>query len=167
MKEITKPTDEDVKAKHEIMNRILSWGTLVFLLIVGYALNYHEKFELRPTEEQRALVKAKKEKADALTAGSRGQGNPVLAAECMEKAAQANLEARVLEDDMRDAFWRAVGLILAAFSFFIFYFLLIRAFYRKYESEMASYILSKKHALIYAGVIGLITLYNAVMTGYQ
>jgi hypothetical protein len=158
------PTAEDVKTKHEIMNKILSWGTLVFLLFVGYALNYHEKFEFFPTPEQTALVQAKREKALALNAGIEREADAVKAAEAKEKAAQSSLEARVLADDIRDAQHRAASLIFAATAFGFLYFFIIRAFYQKYEAAMDNYILPRKYALIYAAVIGLVTFSNGLLT---
>ena len=159
--------DENTKAKHELMTKILTWGTIVFFLMVGYALNYHEKFEFFPSGEQKQVVSAKQEQAAALRAESKmlkETNDFVKAAEFNVKAAEADFEARTSSDDMRDAFNRALGLVFAALCFSVFYFFLLRKFYEKFENEMSTYVVSKKVALWYAVVIGVVILYNAIMT---
>jgi len=159
--------DDNVKAKHELMTRILSWGMIVYFLVLGYSLNQSSSFELCPNPAQEKLVKAKEHQANVLREQSNqntDQSNANTKAAENVKAAELDLEAIKIKDGVYDGQRRAGGLIIAATVFFIFYVFLIYKFYQKFELEMSDYVVSKKTALIYALFIGGSIWVTAVMT---
>ena len=158
--------DDNAKAKHEVMTKILSWGMIVYFLVFGYSLNQHALFELNPTPEQQKVVEAKKLRAEILRKKSASEKDEDKSSELRVKAAETDLEAGNLEDEMRDGIGRAKGLIIAATIFFVGYVGLVYFFYEKFKSAMTDYFVSRKLAIIYAVFIGLSIWITAFMTAY-
>lgn len=158
--------DDNTKAKHELMTKILSWGMIVYFLVFGYSLNQHALFELNPTSEQQMVADAKKLRAETLRRKSDSEKDGDKSSEFRVKAAEAELEARNLEDEMRDGIGRAKGLIFAATIFFVCYVVLTWLFYKKFKSEMTDYFVPRKIAMGYAVFIGLSVWITAFLTAY-
>ncbi len=146
------------------MTKILSWGMIVYFLVLGYSLNQHALFELYSTPEQQNVVDAKKLRAEKLREKSNLEPDADQSSELKVKAAETDLEARIVNDEMDDGIRRAKGLISAATIFFISYVLLIYLFYQKFKTEMADYFVSKNLALAYAVFIGTSIWFTAVLT---
>ncbi len=162
--------DENVKAKHDMMTKILGWGTVIYIIVLGYSFDQHAMFEYCPTKEQKAVAQAKRNKAEKLRTESNSSlnnSNKVDLSELKVKAAESDLEAKIIEDDMCDGRVRAVSLVLGVAGFFILYFWLVFMFYRKYETEMLSYVFPEKAALIYVALVGIITLVLAILIGFR
>ncbi len=94
--------DENIKAKHELMTKMLSWGMIVYFLVFGYSLNQHALFELFPTPEQTNVVLAKRNRAEKLREKSNSEPDTDKSSEFRVKAAEADLEARLLKDELED-----------------------------------------------------------------
>lgn len=159
--------DDNVKAKHELMTKILSWGMIVYFLVLGYSLNQSALFELRTNKDQEKLAVANREQAKLIREQS-NLNNSDAKTKVTEniKAAKLDYEAKKLEDEICDGKRRSGGLIIGATVFFIFYLLLIHKFYQKFKTEMNDYFVSKKVVMFYAVFIGLSIWVTAFMTAY-
>jgi len=149
-----------------MMTRILSWGMIAYFLVLGYSLNQHALFELFPTPEQQNVVNAKKLRAERLREKSDSETDIIKSSEFSVKAAEINLEAKILKDEMSDGNRRAMGLISAATVFFISYLLMTWLFYKKFEPEMSDYFISRRAALAYVLFIGLSIWLTAFWTAW-
>jgi len=160
--------DDNIKAKHEMMTKILGWGTVIYLIVLGYSFDQHAMFEYCPNKKQEIVIQEKKDRAEELRKKSNSlkeSGNDLEASEFSVKAAESDLEAKISEDDIKDGSVRAVSLVLGVSGFFILYFSLVFMFYRKYKSEMLSYVFPERAALIYVALVGTITLVLAILIG--
>ena len=149
------------------MTKILGWGTVIYLIVLGYSFDQHAMFEYCPSDEQKVVVQAKKDMAKELRtkSNSLNDSDKIESAKLRVKAAESDLEARISDDDMRDGRVRAISLVLGVLGFFILYFSLVFMFYQKYNDQMLNYVFPKRAALIYVALVGTITLVLAILLG--
>jgi hypothetical protein len=125
--------DAQGAARQELVLRVLGWGTVVYLLITGFALDQHAMFELKPPPGAARLHRAQTAHADALDTKSRAlaRTDPVQSADLAAQAAKIRFETDGARKDQSDSRFRAVALIAGVLAFALLYPALILAAYRR------------------------------------
>lgn len=163
--------DERGATRQELVLKVLGWGTVVYFLITGYALDQHALFELRSPPGSVRLQQAQIAHADALDAKARSvaRSDPVHAADLTAKAAKIRFDVDNAAKERSDSRYRAIALIGGALLFAVLYPLLILATYRRttFQGAQSSDLISLRAALIYGIAMSVITTTAAVSTAYQ
>ncbi|MGP3959110.1 hypothetical protein ACTWPT_24170 [Nonomuraea sp. 3N208] len=164
--------DERRKTRQELVLRVLGWGTVVYFLITGFALDQHALFELNPPPSAVRLHEKKSAYADALESKSRqlDKTDTVEAANLAMQAAQIKAEADAAIKDQSDSRGRAFALIAGTVAFSILYPLLIVATYRRTDPDgtlAADDLIPLRAALVYGIVMSIVTAAAAIMTAYE
>lgn len=164
--------DEETRSRREIIFKVLSWGSVIYFLIVGFALNQHGLFELTPPEGNERLYQAQLVHVDALDKKSDGlkAEDPVEAARLGVEAAKIRAEVDEARKGQSDSWYRAVGLVVGVIIYALVYPLLILLVYRRTDPEgtlAERDPIPLRDALIYGITLSILTSTAAVMTAYQ
>ncbi|SNS63690.1 hypothetical protein [Actinomadura mexicana] len=104
----------DGAARRELVLRVLGWGTIVYFLIIGFALDEHALFELRSPPGWTQLQQA--QRAHAKTLDSKAQSlamtDPAASADLEAQAAKIRFDVGAADHDRSDGRFRAIGLII-------------------------------------------------------
>lgn len=159
--------DEKQKYRRDIILKVLTWGTAVYLIAWGYSLTQSSLFELQPSpqvvldqeNERKNLVNALRNEANANDSNS---------AKKRVEAAKIEVD-NYLENEIRsDNYRRAFGLIAMTLIYCIGYIVLVWQVYeRVYPDEAKTDIIPKKWAMIYAIFMSFSTLFTACSTAYN
>ncbi|MEO3789049.1 hypothetical protein ABGB14_02490 [Nonomuraea sp. B10E15] len=164
--------DEHRKTRQELVLRVLGWGTVVYFLITGFALDQHALFELNPPPLAARLYEKKIAYADALEGKSRqlGKTDTVEAANLAMQAAQVRAEVDSAIREESDSRGRAIALIAGGVAFSTLYPLLIVVTYRRTDPDgtlAADDLVPLRAALLYGIVMSVVTAAAAIMTAYE
>jgi hypothetical protein len=164
--------DERGAVRQELVLRVLGWGTVVYFLITGFALDQHALFELSPPPGIERLHQAQTAHAEALEAKGRrlAETDPVESADLTAQAAKIRFEIAGTVKDQSDSRYRAIALIVGALAFALLYPLLILATYRRTDpqgTQSSSDLIPLKTALAYGITMSIIITTAAVTTAYQ
>ncbi|MFC4054521.1 hypothetical protein ACFOY4_32935 [Actinomadura syzygii] len=161
--------DENDGIRRDLVLRVLVWGTVVYFLLIGFALDQHALFELKAPPGAARLHQAKTAHADALDtkAQSLAQTDPVAATDLRAQAAQIRFEIDTAVKDQSDSRYRAIGLIAGTLAFALLYPFLIYATYRRTEPRGSSDLIPLKAALAYGVTMSVLTTTAAITTSYQ
>ncbi|MES9539211.1 MULTISPECIES: hypothetical protein [unclassified Actinomadura] len=162
----------DGAARREVILKVLGWGTIVYFLIIGFALDKHALFELKSPPGSAQLQQAQHAHASALDskAQSLAKSDPAAAADLTAQAAKIRFDVNTAVRDQSDSRLRAVGLIIGTTAFALLYPPLIYLTYRRTDptSTLAlSDLIPLKAALAYGIVMSLITAIAGFTTAYQ
>lgn len=161
--------NENDRIRRELILKVLGWGTVVYFLLTGYALNQHELFELKAPLGATRLHQAQTAHADALDAKARSlaQSDPVAATDLRAQAAKLRFEVDTAVKDQSDSRFRAIGLIAGTLAFALLYPFLILATYRRTEPRTSPDLIPLKAALAYGITMSILTTTAALTTSYQ
>lgn len=164
--------DERGRTRQELVLRVLGWGTVVYFLITGFALDQHALFELNPPPSAVRLHKTQTVYADALEGKSRqlGQTDTVEAANLAMQAAKIRAEVDAAIKDQSDSQGRAIALIVGVMAFSLLYPLLIMAIYRRTDPDgtlAADDLIPLRAALVYGIAMSIVTAAAAISTAYE
>jgi hypothetical protein len=163
----------DGDARREVILKVLGWGTVVYFLIIGFALDKHALFELRSPPGSAGLQRAQLAHADALDSKARGLAgaDPVATADLRAQAARIRFDVDTARSDQSDGRFRAIGLIAGTGAFALLYPPLIYVTYRRTApaSSVPSTpdLIPLKAALGYGVVMSVITFIAGFTTAYQ
>ncbi|MCD0451468.1 hypothetical protein LO762_20030 [Actinocorallia sp. API 0066] len=158
--------------RREVVLRVLGWGTVVYFLIIGFALDRHALFELRAPAGVADLQRAQRGYALALEARAREvrEDEPLVAAEMGAQAARIRVEVEEAVKEQADGRYRAVGLIAGTGAFALGYPWLIYVVYRRTDPDgtlAAGDLIPLRAALGYGVVTSVITFVAGFSTAYQ
>jgi len=164
--------DDRSRLRQELVLRVLGWGTVVFFLITGFALDQHALFELLPPPGASQLQEAQTAYAAALDGQSARarQSDPVEAAKLAVEAAKIRAEVDSAVKDQADSRGRALALIAGALAYAVVYPLLILATYRRTDPDHtlpADDLIPRRAALIFGITMSIVTAVVAVSTAYE
>ncbi|MEO3928483.1 hypothetical protein ABGB07_32135 [Micromonosporaceae bacterium B7E4] len=164
--------EETARFRFDLILRVLGWGTVVYFLITGFALNQHEMFELRPAPGADSLRRAQETQADLLERrGDELQAtDPVAAADSRVQAAKIELEVGNALREQSDNRGRAIALLVGVSAYAITYPLMILAMYRRTDPDgslAARDLIPRRVAVGYGIVMSVVTTLVAAGTAYQ
>ncbi|MEU9020318.1 hypothetical protein [Actinomadura sp. NPDC048394] len=162
----------DGATRRELILKVLGWGTLVYFLIIGFALQEHALFELRAAPGAARLQQAQRAHAGALDSRARSLAatDPVTSADLRVQAAKIRFEVDTAVHDQSDSRFRAIGLVIGTTAFALLYPALIYLTYRRTDPTgtlAASDLVPLKAALAYGVVMSTITAIAGFTTAYQ
>ncbi|GAA4232946.1 hypothetical protein GCM10022254_34220 [Actinomadura meridiana] len=163
----------DGDARREVILKVLGWGTVVYFLIIGFALDKHALFELKSPPGSARLQQAQLAHADALDSKSRGLtgADPVASADLKAQAARIRFDVATARGDQSDGRYRAIGLIAGTAAFALLYPPLIYFTYRRTTPTSSAPtppdLIPLKTALGYGAVMSTITFIAGFTTAYQ
>lgn len=148
--------DENPKLRREIIFKVLGWGTIVYFLVLGYSMDPSGLFELRIPQQAVDLQRAKLDEAAQLektldqipipdSSKPAAEDKKVetveetkaKVAETKAKVAKLRLEAHRLEEEWRDGWSRAVGLIAGTALYAVIFPVVVFFAYKKVYPEAA------------------------------
>jgi hypothetical protein len=162
----------DGAARREVIFKVLGWGTIVYILIIGFALDKHALFELRSPPASARLQQAQRTHADALDSKAQSlvKTDPVASADLQAQAAKIRFEVDSAVKDQSDSRFRAIGLIVGTTAFALLYPALIYLTYRRTDPTgtlAPSDLIPLKAGLGYGIFMSVITTVASLTTAYQ
>lgn len=165
MNEDKEKTADKLKYRREIIFKVLSWGTIVWLLVWSYSLNQSGLFEWNsPTALETELNMAKKaQAAQRLDDLNKVNANVI---QLRADIAAINVDVAKAEEEQKDKNRRGFGLILAAAFYAFFYPLIVWTVYKRTDPGKEipkDDLFSLKEAMSYAIYMGISTLVIALL----
>lgn len=164
--------EETARLRLELILRLLGWGTIVYFLIIGFALNQHGMFELRSAPGADSLRRAQETQAEILD--RRGDQlhvtDPVTAADLRVQAAKIRVEVSDRLREQSDNRGRAVALLIVVTAYAVAYPLMILVLYRRTDPDgslATRDLISRRVAVTYGIVMSVLTTVAAAGTAYQ
>lgn len=169
--------DEKLKYRRELIFKVLSWGTIVYLLVLGYAVNQSSLFEMKPAASEEIDLEVKKKRQVEQLNDEAGLSTNSNATKARVEAAKINMEIYKANEERDDAWWRGLGLACGSVIYSLIYFFVVcliyrgtdpRIWFKKTGSRAADEdVIPFWLALPYALFMGVVTSVAALMTAYR
>jgi hypothetical protein len=179
--------DEKLKFRRETIIKVLTWGTVIYFLVLGYSVNQSGFFEWHAPDVQvfKDLDDAKKEQArrleseatklEASTPRNVAEGvdaepkdKASEAAKRRVEAAQLRVDVYLAQEERKDGKERAKGLIIGAFVFSLMYPIVVWLVYKRTGTGATEKdVVPQGVAIAYAIFMSIATCWTALATALQ
>ena len=169
--------DDTRKFRHEMIFKVLAWGTVIYFFVLGYSVNQSGLFEWHAPDVQvfKDVDEAKKEQATRLETEAKKledsqqkKNEPYEVGKRRVEAAQLRMEIYLAQEERKDGRERAKGLIIAAFVYSIAYPIVVWLVYKRTGTGVTDKdVIPVGVAVPYAILMSIATCWTALATALR
>ena len=169
--------DETQKSRHDMILKVLAWGTVIYFFVLGYSVNQSGLFEWHAPDVQvfKDVDRAKEEQATRLETEAKTledseqkKAEPSEVGKRRVEAAQLRMENYLAQEERKDGRERAKGLIIAAFVYSLMYPVVVWLVYKRTGTGVTGKdVVPVGVAVAYAIFMSIATCWTALATALR